>query len=112
VLSYIVARRTREIGVRVALGASAPRVITSIFRRPLTQVTLGVIGGGILIVVAAIAVQHTQEFAAVKPRGLTFGDVALLIGYTILMLGVCMLACVVPTLRALRVQPTEALRAE
>ncbi|HLL81614.1 MAG TPA: hypothetical protein VK420_03145, partial [Longimicrobium sp.] len=62
--------------------------------------------------VAAIAVQHTQEFAAAKPRGLTFADVALLIGYTILMLGVCMLACVVPTLRALRVQPTEALRAE
>jgi predicted permease len=112
VLSYIVARRTREIGVRVALGASAGRVIASIFRRPLTQVTLGVIGGSILIVVAAIAVQHTQEFAAIKPRGLALGDVALLSGYAILMLGVCMLACVVPTLRALRVQPTEALRAE
>ena len=41
VLAYIVARRTREIGVRVALGASARRVITSIFRRPLTQVSLG-----------------------------------------------------------------------
>src|SRR5688500_7985258 len=47
VLAYIVARRTREIGVRVALGASARRVITSIFRRPLTQVTLGVIAGEI-----------------------------------------------------------------
>ena len=112
VLSYTVARRTREIGVRVALGASARRVIASVFRRPLTQVTLGVIGGSILIVVAAIAVQNTQEFTAVKPSGLTFGDVALLTGYTILMLGVCLLACVVPTLRALRVQPTEALRAE
>jgi ABC-type lipoprotein release transport system permease subunit len=87
-------------------------VITSIFRRPLTQVTLGVIGGGILIWVAAIAVQHTQEFAAIKPRGLTLGELARLIGYTVLILGVCMLACVVPTRRALRVQPTEALRAE
>jgi putative ABC transport system permease protein len=112
VLSYIVARRTREIGVRVALGASARRVITSIFRRPLTQVTLGVIGGSILIVVAAIAVQHTEEFAGIEPRGPTFEEAALLSGYTILILGVCMLACVVPTLRALRVQPTEALRAE
>jgi ABC-type antimicrobial peptide transport system permease subunit len=112
VLSYIVARRTREIGVRVALGASARRVITSIFRRPLTQVTLGVIGGSLLIVVAGIAVQQTQEFAVAGPRGPTLGHVALLIGYTILMLGVCLLACVVPTLRALRVQPTEALRAE
>ena len=43
---------------------------------------------------------------------LTLGDVALLAGYAILMLGVCTLACVVPTGRALRVQPTEALRAE
>jgi hypothetical protein len=112
VLSYIVARRTREIGVRVALGASARRVITSIFKRPLTQVTLGVIAGIVLISVAAIAIQHTSQFRVAEPRGLTFGEIALLTGYAILMLGVCMLACVVPTLRALRVQPTEALRAE
>lgn len=112
VLSYIVARRTREIGVRVALGASAHRVITSIFRRPLTQVTLGVVAGVVWISVAAIAVQHTQQFRVAEPRGLTLGEIALLSGYAILMLGVCMLACVVPTLRALRVQPTEALRAE
>ena len=73
---------------------------------------MGVIGGSILIVVAAIAVQHTQEFAAVTPSGLTFGDVALLSGYTILMLGVCLLACVVPTRRALRVEPIVAMRVE
>jgi predicted permease len=107
VLSYIVARRTREIGVRVALGASSRGVITSIFRRPLTQVTLGVIAGSVLIAMGAIAVERTQRIG-----GLTFGGVALLGGYAILMLGVCMLACVVPTIRALRVQPTEALRAE
>ena len=112
VLSYIVARRTREVGVRVALGASARRVITSLFRRPLTHVTLGVIAGSILIAVSFIAVQHTEEFAGIQPRGLTAGEIALLAGYAILMLGVCTLACIVPTLRALRVQPTEALRAE
>ena len=112
VLSYIVARRTREIGVRAALGASARRTITSLFRRPLTQVTLGVIAGSVLIAVGAIAIQHTEAFGAVQPRGLAPGEIALLIGYAILMLGVCTLACVVPTLRALRVQPMEALRAE
>jgi predicted permease len=112
VLSYIVARRTREIGVRVALGASARRVITSIFRRPLTQVTLGVIAGVVFIFVAAIAIQHTEQFRVANPRGLTLGEIALLVGYAIVMLGVCTLACVVPTVRALRVQPTEALRAE
>jgi hypothetical protein len=112
VLSYTVARRTREIGVRVALGASARLVITSIFRKPLTQVVIGVVAGSALIWLAAIGIQNTQEFAAMKGRGLTVGEVAMLIGYAILMLGVCTLACVVPTLRALRVQPTEALRAE
>jgi len=112
VLAYIVARRTREIGVRVALGASARRVITSIFRRPLTQVTLGVIAGAVLIAVAAIGVANTTQFKGTGIGGLTFGDVPLLVGYAILMLGVCTLACVVPTRRALRVQPTEALRAE
>ena len=112
VLSYAVARRTREIGVRVALGASARRVITSIFRRPLIQVTLGVLAGVVLIGVAAIGIQQTQEFAGMKGRGLTLGEIALLAGYGVFMLGVCTLACVVPTVRALRVQPTEALRAE
>jgi putative ABC transport system permease protein len=113
VLSYIVARRTREIGVRVALGASARRVITSIFRRPLTQVSLGVIAGSVLISVAAIAVGNTTQFRGTGIAGaLTPGEIALLSGYGILMLGVCTLACVVPTVRALRVQPTEALRAE
>jgi putative ABC transport system permease protein len=107
VLSYIVARRTREIGVRVALGASARGLIGSIFKRPLTQVTFGVIVGSVFIAMGAIAVERTQGIG-----GLTFGGVALLSGYAILMLGVCMLACVVPTLRALRVQPTEALRAD
>jgi predicted permease len=112
VLAYIVARRTREVGVRVALGASARRVITSLFRRPLIHVSLGVIAGSALIAVAGIAIQYTEEFAGIQPRGLTIEEIALLAGYAILMLGVCALACVVPTIRALRVQPTVALRAE
>jgi predicted permease len=113
VLAYVVARRTREIGVRVALGASSRRVITSIFRRPLTQVSLGVIAGSVLIFVASIGVGNTTQFRGSGVGGvLTPGEVVLLGGYAILMLGVCMLACVVPTMRALRVQPTETLRAE
>ena len=112
VLAYTVARRTREIGVRVALGAGAHRVITSIFRRPLTQVTIGVLAGSILIGAAALGIQHTEQFQGIRPPGLTIGELALLVGHATLMLAVCLLACVVPTVRALRVQPTEALRAE
>jgi predicted permease len=112
VLSFIVARRTREIGVRVAIGASARRVILAIFRRPLVQVSLGVVAGSALIGMVAIAIQNTTQFAGTETGGLAPGDVVLLAGYALLMLGVCMLACIVPTLRALRVEPTQALRAE
>jgi predicted permease len=112
VLSFIVARRTREVGVRVALGASARKVVTALFRRPMIHVSLGVIAGTILIAVAAIAGQYTEEFAGMPKRGLTGGEIALLVAYGAVMLGVCALACIVPSLRALRVQPMEALRAE
>ena len=112
VLSYIVARRTREIGVRVALGASAREVITSIFRRPLMQVTLGVVAGIVLIAVGSIGVANSTQFSGTGIGELAIGDVALLVGYAALMLDVCLLACIVPTVRALRVQPMEALRTE
>ncbi|MES2521436.1 MAG: FtsX-like permease family protein [Gemmatimonadota bacterium] len=110
VLTYTVARRTREIGIRVALGANSRRVIASIFRRPLTQVTLGVIAGSVFVALAAVGVQQSGHFAVQPPPALL--RVMLLVGYAVLMLGVCMLACIVPTVRALRVQPMEALRAE
>jgi hypothetical protein len=103
VLSFTVARRTREIGVRVALGASGPRLVADIFRRPLTQVGLGVAAGGVLVAVVAL----------VRPEGgLSLAQAALLVPYSALMLAVCLLACIVPTRRALRVEPTEAMRAE
>jgi predicted permease len=109
VLSYTVARRTREIGVRVALGASARRVITAIFWRPLTQVVIGVVAGGTLVGLAAMS-STVRGFTG--SSGLTLGDIALLVAYAVLMLAVSLLACVIPTWRALSVQPTEALRAE
>jgi putative ABC transport system permease protein len=112
VLAYTVARRTREIGVRVALGSSSRRIITSIFRRPLTQVAMGVVAGSVLLGVATVGVRNTEQFAGLEKGGLSVADISLILGYATLMLGVCLLACIVPTWRALRVQPTEALRAE
>jgi putative ABC transport system permease protein len=65
-------------------------VIAAVFARPLAEVALGIVAAG----------------------ALTPARVGALLAYAALMLGVCLLACVVPTRRALRVQPTEALRAE
>jgi ABC-type lipoprotein release transport system permease subunit len=75
-------------------------------------VSLGVIAGSVLIYVAAIGVGNTTQFRGTGVGALTPGEIVLLCGYAVVMLGVCALACVVPTVRALRVQPTEALRAE
>jgi predicted permease len=114
VLSFAVARRTREIGVRVALGASPRRIVAATFRKPLTQVGVGVAVGFILVTAAAWFLSgHRPDGAPRAPdAGLSLGQVSLLALHAVFMLGVCLLACVVPTRRALRVEPTEALRAE
>jgi predicted lysophospholipase L1 biosynthesis ABC-type transport system permease subunit len=103
VMSFTVSRRTREIGIRVALGSDPRGVVAAIFRRPLTQVAFGIVAGGALV----------TAFAGVAESGdLSPKHVALIVAYSALMLAVCMLACIVPTRRALRVEPTEALRGD
>ena len=110
VLSFTVARRTREIGVRVALGASRRRVVAATFRRPLLQVTGGILVGTSIVFIAAILIRNT-ELAGFENE-LTLAGMAKVIGYGVIMLGVCMLACLVPTHRALNVEPSTALRTE
>jgi predicted permease len=103
VMAFTVARRTREIGIRVALGANPRRVVVAIFRRPLAQVALGVATG--MVLVAGLVLLATDFHLSVS-------QAVSVVLYAALMLGVCLLACVVPTRRALRVEPTEALKAE
>jgi hypothetical protein len=112
VLSFTVSRRTREIGVRVALGASRRRLVAAIFRRPLTHVVVGVVTGGFLIAFLAYLASQGDGGLGRVEGGASLRNVAMLLAYVALMLGVCLLACVVPTRRALSVEPTEALRAE
>ena len=101
VTSFAVSRRTREIGIRVSLGAAPLHVVAAIFVRPLAQIALGVAAGGCVVAVL------TRLLAGLSPR-----EAALVAAYVTLMMGVCLLACVVPTRRALRIQPREALRAD
>ena len=106
VLSFIVARRRREIGIRVALGAGRGNVIVAICRRPLIQVALGVVAGAALIALAATV--ETEMPGLDGDFSVT--QFAIVVGYAVFMLGVCLLACIVPTRRALSVEPTVALR--
>ena len=116
VLSFTVARRTREIGVRVALGASRRRVVTAIFRRPLIQVGAGVVAGGVLVGLITVVLSARPDSGsaglAVAARAFTLGQAGQIAAFAILMMGVCLLACIVPTRRALGIEPTEALREE
>lgn len=102
VMSFAVSRQTREIGIRVALGADAVRVVASTFARPLTQVVSGIGAGSVLVAIAS----------ALVLEGLSAREMALVATYSLAMTAVCMLACIVPTMRALRIEPTEALRTD
>ena len=110
VSSFAVSRRTREIGVRVALGARPYQVVAATLRRPLTQVGLGIAAGTALVLTFAALLPNT-EFPR-SETGLTVAGTVMFLCYSTLMLGVCMAACVVPTRRALNVDPTVALRME
>jgi putative ABC transport system permease protein len=102
VTAFAVARRTREIGVRIALGAQPLDVLTIVFKRPFVQVALGIGVGAILGFGLA-----NDDLSEVHLDAL--GYTAVFVLSTILC---CALACIVPTRRALRIQPTEALKDE
>ena len=112
VMAFTVSRRTREIGVRVALGGSRRRIVTAIFRRPLIQMGLGVLAGISFIAMVTALYPYSDGPGAGEADGLSAAAIAMQVGYAALMFGVCMLACVVPTRRALNIEPTVALRQE
>ena len=103
VLSYLVSQRTREIGVRMALGATQQRILSMIVGRGLRLVVTG-LGIGIILALLAGRAINSMLFA-VKPYDLlTF--VAIILVLTI----VAALATYLPARRASTVSPMEALR--
>lgn len=114
VMSFTVSQRRREIGIRVALGADRRRVVAAVFRRPVSLVGIGALAGATLLVPLLFVRDVTLPLLsssrlAFEPFTL-LKNVGGLLLYVTLMMGVCMLACFVPTRRALRVEPTEALK--
>jgi predicted permease len=98
-VSVGVSRRTREIGLRAALGANPRHVLAGVLSRGMVLMTSGIAAGG-AVLLSAVAL---MEFD-VAPYA---GRLALT---SVVMLTACLLACIGPARRALRINPTEALR--
>jgi ABC-type antimicrobial peptide transport system permease subunit len=105
VLSGSVAERTREIGVRSALGASRASILGLVMRQGLTLTGLGVIVG------LAGAVAASQMIATML-FGVSPADPVTYVGVIALLAAVSVVACGVPAWRAARVDPASTLRAE
>jgi len=98
-MAVAVARRTREIGIRLALGATPRRVLGSVFARAGRQLGGGIIAGNSLILLLAW-----------RADSLTADLLVSSVITSVIMAAVGVLACAAPARRALRIQPTEALR--
>jgi hypothetical protein len=105
VISYSVARRTNEMGIRIALGAQSSQVSMLVLRQGLRPVFGGLMAG----VPGALLVGHLiRSFLF----GTAAGDPAGILGVTVIMLLVATLACWAPARRASRIDPMAALRDE
>jgi hypothetical protein len=98
-MAVAVARRTREIGIRIALGATPRGVLRTVFARAGRQLGGGIIAGNGIILLLAW-----------RSDSLTTGLLVSSVITTVIMAAVGVLACAAPARRALRIQPTEALR--
>jgi putative ABC transport system permease protein len=105
VSAYWVARRRRELAIRLAVGASPDRLILIVIARSLRLAAIGTIAG-LAIAIAGARVMTTLLFAT-DPR-----DPATFIGVSVLLGAIAIVACLVPALKAARVDPMTTLRAE
>jgi putative ABC transport system permease protein len=105
-VSISVSRRTREIGLRAALGATPRQVVGGILSRALTLMGSGIAAGGALLIWSLAL--------GAGPSGRPGEDVPIFAGYlgmtAAVMLAACLLACVGPARRALGINPSDALR--
>jgi putative ABC transport system permease protein len=105
VMAYSVSRRTREIGVRVALGAATGDVLKMILGQGLRTIFIGV-AIGITVSLALTRTVKSLLFGVTATDPLTFG------GVTLLLIGAALMACYIPARRATKVDPMVALRYE
>jgi putative ABC transport system permease protein len=101
-MSVAATRRTREIGIRLAIGASPRAVLAALFARAATQVGIGIILANALLapMMSAIGISELPVSFVLQSMLIASGG----------MLLTGLVACGVPARRALRIEPTEAVR--
>ena len=105
VLSYLVSIRHRELGIRMALGASRRRVLNGILREGVGKIVVGAIAGMILSLVAARALRPLLFQVSPQDPLAIFTALAAVVACAIL-------ASLLPAVRAMRISPSSALRDE
>jgi ABC-type antimicrobial peptide transport system permease subunit len=104
-MAYSVSRRTREIGVRVAIGATSQDVLRMVLGQGMRTILIGV-AIGILGSFALTRTVSSLLFGVTATDPVTFG------GVTLLLITAALLACYLPAMRATKVDPMVALRDE
>jgi predicted permease len=105
VMSYAVSRRTHELGVRMALGASRGEILTLVVREGMALAAIGTLGG------LTVAIGVTRLMASLL-YGVRPADPATFAAVSLLLVGIAFLACYLPAWRATKVDPIVALRYE
>jgi predicted permease len=105
VLAYLTTQREPEIGVRIALGASAPNVLGMVMRQSLEMILAGVVvGTGVAAAAGNVLIHHVEGMRSTEPATFATMVLALVVA--------ALLASFIPALRASRVDPLRALRQE
>ena len=105
VLSYTVSQRTGEIGIRMALGAQSREVRRLVLIQGMKPALAGIVAG---LIGAAFGTQLLRSLLF----GIGPGDPLTFVSVPLLLLAVAVAACLIPAMRATRIDPTMALRRE